>query len=140
MHVPSSTDAPGSDPSAAPPTTPFWMDVSPPSPQRRTGVTPDKNSGWQMLGFFALITLIVGAAGWFGIAMWGPEKPTRSRSHFATEPPPPAALPSLPADDTSRNSVPALASASPAESAAVAAASSSSPAPKRGKRTQGKRH
>jgi hypothetical protein len=95
---------------------PNWMDVTPPQPQARTGVTATKNSGLHTLGFFAAIIFVVGAAGFLGIAVWGPEKTVTSRSRLATDPPPPMTLPSLPPTASAEPSVPAVA---PAESAAT---------------------
>src|SRR5689334_5844403 len=64
--------------------TPFWMDVTQQPSAPRTGASAAKDSGLQMIAFFALITIMVGAAGFFGIAMWGPEKPIKNRTHLAT--------------------------------------------------------
>ena len=75
--------------------TPVWMELPRPPPAR-TGAAPAKSSGLSTVGFFALITLLVGAAGIIGVTMWGPEKPTTSRTHLASNPAPPPELPSLP--------------------------------------------
>lgn len=124
--------------------TPLWMDLDHTHTQTRTGVTAPKNSGLQTIAFFGLITMVVGAAGFLGIAMWGPEKPIKNRTHLATEPPAPTPLPSLPAD-TPSVAPPVAGDTAPAESSApAAAASSSAPNQKRAKkaplRAVGKKH
>ncbi len=108
--------------------TPFWMDVTPAQPQQaRTGVTA-KSSGWHTLFFFGLIIVAVGAAGFLGIAMWGPEKPIKSKTRLATDPPAPMTLPSLsvseepsppPAAEPSESAEAAPAAAAPADSAST---------------------
>jgi hypothetical protein len=75
--------------------TPGWMDVPAGPPQGRTGATPTRGFGGQTILFFALITVVVGAAGFLGIAVWGPDKEIKNRTQLATNPPPPTAMPSL---------------------------------------------
>lgn len=76
--------------------TPLWMETSTVQPQARRGVSHAPRSGLHTLLFFGLIVFVVGAAGIGGIALWGPEKPIKNRTQFATNPPPPTPLPSLP--------------------------------------------
>ncbi len=111
------------DDGRAPRATPFWMDVTPAQPQVRTGVTAARNSGLHTFGFFAIIIFVVGAAGFLGIAVWGPEKTVKSRSRLATDPPPAMTMPSLPASaDTAVPAVASPASPTPTEGAASAPA------------------
>jgi hypothetical protein len=99
---------------------PMWMDVTGSQPPARTGVVA-KGSGLQTILFFALITIVVGAAGLFGVTMWGPDKTITNRSQFATNPPPPTQMPSLPV--SAEPAPPAVEAApAPSDSAGVAAA------------------
>lgn len=77
--------------------TPVWMEVSGSPPALRRGASPTRTSGTSAIVFFGLITLAVGAAGFAGVALWGPEKPIKNRTQLASNPPPPITLPSLPA-------------------------------------------
>jgi hypothetical protein len=114
------------------------MDLDSSQTYTRTGAKAPKDSGLHTIAFFALITVVVGAAGLLGVAMWGPEKPIKNRSHLASAPPPPTLLPSLTTDAPS--AVPPVAeTAPPADSSSA----SSSPSAKKGKKTQrtvGKKH
>lgn len=99
--------------------TPAWMDAPPAQPQVRTGVASKGDSGLHTLGFFGLIIVIVGAAGFAGIAFWGPEKPLKSQNRLATDPPAPMTMPSLPESSDAPSPVVA---AAPVESAAASPA------------------
>ena len=120
-----------------PQNTPVWMDVAPAAPEVRRGVAPMPRSGLSTLFFFALIVVAVGAAGIGGVAMWGPEKTIKNRTQFATNPPAPTVLPSLPSAEAAPAPDPPTApeAAPPAEepapaAVAQAAASKSKRAPK----------
>lgn len=120
--------APGSEmPQGPAQAAPVWMDVTPAQPQARTGVTAPKNSGLHTFGFFALIILVVGAAGFLGVAVWGPEKTVTSRARLATDPPPPMTLPSLPA--SADPGAASAAASAPAPAAPAAPAESAAPDP-----------
>jgi hypothetical protein len=82
---------------SAPVEPPSWMlDAPSHTPSSvRTGASPMRSSGLGTFGFFAAIVLVVGLAGTVGVLFWGPDKTTSSRTHLATDPPPPVALPSL---------------------------------------------
>jgi hypothetical protein len=115
--------APGMPDERARQNTPLWMDVSPTQqqPEGRRGATSAPRSGLSTLLFFALIIFGVGAAGIFGVTMWGPDKTVTSRSHLATNPPPPTTMPSLP--EEAPPAPPVVESApAPVDSAAAAAA------------------
>jgi uncharacterized iron-regulated membrane protein len=93
--------------------------------------------------FFGLIVFVVAAAGIAGVAMWGPEKTVKNRTQFATNPPQPTPLPSLPAlaDDPPADKSEVL----PADSVEPTAAAALAPAPppkkwKKAPRAPGKKH
>jgi hypothetical protein len=119
--------------------TPFWMEAEGAQSFARTGVTAQKGSGVHTLLFFGLITVVVAAAGAFGIAMWGPEEEIKNRTHLASDPPPPPVLPSLPPEQPAESASAVLAAAEPppVDSATAAAAAgkkakkSFRPAPKK---------
>lgn len=104
--------------------TPLWMETSTVRPQARRGVSPAPRSSLHTLLFFGLIVFVVGAAGIGGVALWGPEKPIKNRTQFATNPPPPATLPSLPPSAT----LAAPAAIAPVAEAAPAPSESARPA------------
>lgn len=85
--------------SVPPPPAPNWMDAptAKPEVQRKGHSTAAARSGLHTLLFFGLIIFVVGAAGLGAMMLWGPEKTVKNRTQFATNPPPPTALPSLPA-------------------------------------------
>ena len=115
---------------------PDWMmDAPQAAPQVRTGAAPNRGVGMNTLLFFGLIVFVVAAAGFVGIAVWGPEKPIRNRTQLATNPPPPTTLPSL-ADSASASPVenatppPGAAEGTPATADAASAASGAKKAKK----------
>ncbi len=122
--------------------TPLWMETPAAQPEIRRGAPPPARSGLNTLLFFGLIVVVVGAAGIGGVALWGPEKPIKNRTQFATNPPAPTPLPSLSALAASP-AIPdevASAAAAPAEPAPAA---EEAPSPKKGKKapkTWKKRH
>jgi hypothetical protein len=105
---------------AAPVEPPSWMMDAPSlsQPTIRTGASPMRGNGLATFGFFAVIVMVVGIAGTVGVLFWGPDKTTSSRTHLASAPPPPTALPSL----TESADVP------PAATVAVAAPADPAPA------------
>jgi hypothetical protein len=116
------------------------MDAAPPKVAHRRGVIPAPRSGLNTAVFFGLIIFAVAAAGIIGVVYWGPEKTIKNRTQFATNPPAPMELPSLPptaADPPSAaSSSSATAEGAPAASAeeAAAPASAASASPKKTKR------
>ncbi len=113
--------------------TPLWMETSTTLPEPRRGAAPPPRSGLHTFLFFALIVFVVGAAGIGGVALWGPEKTIKNRTQFATNPPPPTPLPSLPAAASSATALPVVAEVVPP---AVESARPAEAAPaKKGKRT-----
>lgn len=114
--------------------TPLWMEgTQQRPPEVRRGATATPRSGLHTLLFFGLITFAVGAAGIFGITMWGPDKTVTNRSHLATNPPPPTTMPSLPEEAPPAPPV-AESAAAPVDSAA-APAKKGKKAPPKGKKT-----
>jgi hypothetical protein len=104
---------------------PAWMKDPPKVSQTtvRTGAAPMRGSGMSTVLFFALIVLVVGAAGTAGVLLWGPDKVSTNRTHLATDPPPAEPLPSLsaqtPAADPSAAPSADVAQATPADGAAA---------------------
>lgn len=106
---------------APPGSTPLWMDAAPPRVKDRRGAVATPRSGLHTAFFFGLIALAVGAAGIFAIMYWGPEKPIRSRTQLASNPPPIAELPSFASASAGATGAP---EAAPSASASADAASS----------------
>lgn len=139
--------SPMPDPHAAQ-NTPIWMEgpASAPPAVRRGHSPASSRSGLQTILFFGIIVVLVGAAGAFGVALWGPDKRVKNRTQFATNPPAPMELPSFASAAAGakipdeRPAAPAedhpAASAAPAASdpEAAAPAPSASAAAKKGKR------
>jgi len=109
--------------------TPLWMETTATQPEVRRGAAPPPRSGLHTLLFFGLIVFVVGAAGIGGVALWGPEKPIKNRTQFATNPPPPTALPSLPQAASSPAIASAVASVAEAAPAATADSAQADEAP-----------
>ncbi|MDF2692700.1 MAG: hypothetical protein K0S65_1083 [Labilithrix sp.] len=101
----------------APQDTPLWMEVSTSRPEPRRGHAATSPRSMNTIVFFALIVVAVAAAGIGGVAVWGPEKTIKNRTQFATNPPSPTVLPSLPPAEASEPppAEPTSASAAPAE-------------------------
>ena len=76
--------------------TPLWMEgpASAPPAVRRGHSPAGSRSGLPTILFFGIIIVVVGAAGAFGVALWGPDKRIKNRTQFATNPPAPMELPS----------------------------------------------
>ena len=134
-HHPQGWGAPDVAPAPAPVSeerarqnTPLWMETSTAHPEVRRGAAPPARSGLHTLLFFGLIVFVVGAAGIGGVALWGPEKPIKNRTQFATNPPPPTPLPSLPASAAPLAAAPVEAAPAPVEASQPAA---EAPSPKK---------
>ena len=130
-HHPEGWGPPGAVPAPAPAlvsderprqNTPLWMETSTAHPEVRRGAAPPARSGLHTLVFFGLIIFVVGAAGIGGVALWGPEKPIKNRTQFATNPPPPVPLPSLPVSAAPLAAAPVEAAPAPVESSQPAEA------------------
>ncbi|MBX3221141.1 MAG: hypothetical protein KF795_11525 [Labilithrix sp.] len=140
-NVPAESSTPPMPDVRAPQETPLWMEGSAPRVQVRRGhSSAAPRSGLHTLLFFGLIVMVVGAAGIGGVAIWGPDKNVKNRTQFATNPPAPTELPSLPSapDDTPAPVAPteaAPASATADEPGVAAAATpAATPTAKKAKR------
>ena len=126
--------APSAADNTAPVEPPSWMLDGPSHshPTIRTGASPMRGNGLGTFGFFGAIVLVVGLAGTLGVLFWGPDKTPSSRTHLATNPPPPTPLPTLAES----------AEAPPAASIALSASSDPPPADppaKKGKKARARK-
>jgi hypothetical protein len=110
-------------------------------PSARTGATPTRGTGVGTILFFAVIILVVAAAGTVGVLLWGPDKVSTIRSHHASDPAADATDPTLalstPGMSPDPSTAPASPSAVPDSNGAPAAAGDSTGVKK--KRSKSKR-
>lgn len=118
---------------SAEPSAPAWMTdpVMVTNAESRRGHSA-KASRLNTFLFFGLIVFVVGAAGLGGVVMWGPEKTVKNRTQFATNPPQPTTLPSLPTDQPPVVPPVATVESEPAPAPTDAALASAAAAPKKG--------
>ncbi|OJY18041.1 MAG: hypothetical protein BGO98_10290 [Myxococcales bacterium 68-20] len=127
--------------------TPLWMEgpASAPPAVRRGHSPAGSRSGLPTILFFGIIIVVVGAAGAFGVALWGPDKRIKNRTQFATNPPAPMELPSFAssaAGATVADEPPAAPAEDPAAASAAPPASdpeAAAPAPSAAAAKKGKR-